>query len=169
MRAPAILLALATVLGAAVRLDVPFVRQEKNGCGSAALSMLIAYWERNGGTVPSGAGDAAAIQRELYSKEAEGIYASDLVRYLERNGFHAFTFQGTWEDLGRHLAKGRPLIVSLGNSRLHYVVVAGMEPERGLLLVNDPAGRKLSVLDRAAFERAWKGRWTLLAVPRDAR
>jgi ABC-type bacteriocin/lantibiotic exporter with double-glycine peptidase domain len=166
LRAPVALLALVFTVQAGIRLDVPFVRQEKNGCGSAVLAMVIEYWQRNGAAVPAGAADARTIQRTLYSKEASGIYASELVRYLEANGFRAFTFQGSWADLNGHLAKGRPLIVSLGHSRLHYVVVAGVEPERALLLINDPAERKLMKLDRASFERAWKDGWTLLAVPR---
>jgi ABC-type bacteriocin/lantibiotic exporter with double-glycine peptidase domain len=164
--APAALLALVFAAQAGTRLDVPFVRQEKNGCGSAALSMVIEYWQRNGAAVPPGAAGARAIQQELYSAEASGIYASDLVNYLERIGFRAFTFRGAWADLADHLAKGRPLIVSLGHSRLHYVVVAGLDPERELVYINDPAERKLMKLDRASFERAWKERWTLLAVPR---
>jgi len=50
---------------------------------------------------------------------------------------------------------------------LHYVVVAGIDQERQLVLVNDPAQRKLLKEDRSRFEREWKGagRWTLLALP----
>ena len=29
-------------------LDVPFVAQEKNGCGAAAISMVLSYWNENG-------------------------------------------------------------------------------------------------------------------------
>ncbi len=165
LRAAAIL-GLVSALQGAVWLDVPFVRQEKNGCGSAALAMLIGYWERNGAQVPAEAADAREIQRVLYSSEASGIYASELVAYLERNGFQAFPIRATWRDLSEHLAKGRPLIVSLGNSRLHYVVIAGLDDARGLVYYNDPAQRKLMKLDRTAFEREWHDRWALLAVPR---
>jgi ABC-type bacteriocin/lantibiotic exporter with double-glycine peptidase domain len=167
LRRAALFLILASALQAEVSLDVPFVRQEKNGCGSAALSMLIGYWRANGASVEAEAADARAIHRSLYSTEASGIYASDLKAYLERIGFRAFTFRGTWRDLEEHLAKGRPLIVSLGRSRLHYVVVAGIDNERGIVLVNDPAQRKLMKLDRTGFEREWHERWTLLAVPRE--
>ncbi|HEX8984801.1 MAG TPA: C39 family peptidase [Bryobacteraceae bacterium] len=167
MRLAALILTLAFALPAEVWLDVPFVRQEQNGCGSAAVSMLIDYWRAHGAPVDAAAADARAIQRSLYSAEASGIYASGLKAYLERSGFRAFTFRGTWRDLGEHLAKGRPLIVSLGRSRLHYVVVAGIDNERGIVLVNDPAQRKLMKLDRAGFDRDWNERWTLLAVPRE--
>lgn len=166
MRGAGAILALLSAIPGEVWLDVPFVRQEKNGCGSAAVAMVLGYWQRNGARVSSEAAEATAIQRALYASEASGIYASDLARYFERQGFRAFAFRATWEDLGAHLAKGRPLIVSLGRSRLHYVVVAGVDDARGLLLVNDPAQRKLMKLDRAGFERDWNQHWALLAVPR---
>jgi predicted double-glycine peptidase len=153
--------ALAAALAtAAPWLDVPFVKQEKNGCGAASAWMVIAYWRG------ADAADPGAILRELYSPEARGILASDLERYLRRQGFETFAFEGAWADLEQHLAKGRPLVVSLGRSPAHYVVVAGVDA--GAVAVNDPARRKLLRIDRKTFERDWKaaGRWTLLAVPR---
>ena len=29
-----------------VQLDVPFLRQKKNGCGAASVAMVLHYWER---------------------------------------------------------------------------------------------------------------------------
>jgi ABC-type bacteriocin/lantibiotic exporter with double-glycine peptidase domain len=65
-------------------------------------------------------------------------------------------------------AHGRPLIVCLREgSELHYVVVAGLDPARNRVWVDDPAGRKLATLDRATFEKKWSAEddWTLLALP----
>jgi hypothetical protein len=47
------------------------------------------------------------------------------------------------------------------------VVVAGFDPAKKLVLVNDPAERKLLQRDLSTFEKEWKGtgNWTLLAVP----
>lgn len=150
-----------------VWLDVPFVRQEKNGCGAAAIAMVMQYWQRRQGLPP--AADPDEIQRELYSRPAQGIYALDMERYLERHGFRTFAFTGEWKDLKEHLEKGRPLIVALkaGRSDLHYVVVAGVDWQENVVLKNDPAERKLLKQDRSKFEKEWKaaGNWTLLAVP----
>jgi hypothetical protein len=68
---------------------------------------------------------------------------------------------------------GRPLIVAhkpASGSFLHYVVVAGIEPDEQTLLANDPAQRKLLKVDSSNFEEEWQatGNWTLLAVPRSA-
>ncbi len=160
-------LAVTAAVQGAVWLDVPFVRQPKNGCGSAAVSMVMEYWSRRGATIPDGAAQPQRIQKALYSRRESGIWAQDLVRYLETNGFRAFAFKAEWEDLDAHVSKGRPLIVCLGHSPLHYVVVAGVDRERALLYINDPAGRKLMKLDRASFERVWQDHWALLAVPRE--
>ncbi len=153
-----------------VWLDVPFVRQEKDGCGSASIAMVMQYWLRQQGRAADERADAVHIQRVLYAAGARGIYASDLERYLQAQGFRTFAFPGRWTDLRQHLEKGRPLIVALkpgGGAPLHYVVVAGLDWEHDLVMVNDPAERKLLKQERAEFERRWQsaGSWMLLAVP----
>jgi predicted double-glycine peptidase len=165
-------LSLAGVLLAAesgVWLDVPFVNQEKNGCGAASVAMIIDYWQQQQGQPLTA--DAARIQQTLYSAKAHGIYASDLKRYLADHGYQTFTFRGEWSDLAEHLKKGRPLIVALrppGQVEFHYVVVAGLDWTQNLVLTNDPAERKLLRQTRTDFEKEWKAtdHWTLLAVPR---
>jgi ABC-type bacteriocin/lantibiotic exporter with double-glycine peptidase domain len=152
-------------------LNVPFVRQDKDGCGAASIAMVMQYWMRQQGRPLGANSDAARIQRTLYSGQGRGIYASDVESYLQKQGFRTFVFRGEWADLKQHLAKGRPLIVALkpggGDTPLHYVVVAGIDWEESLVLINDPAQRKLLKQDRASFEREWSaaGKWTLLALP----
>ena len=153
-------------------LDVPFIKQEKDGCGAASVAMVMQYWQRQQ-LIPGASGSAAdvkQIRRALYSDEAHGIYSSAVQRYFQLHNFRSFAFTGNWSDLRQHLEKGRPLIVALkpgSGSSLHYVVVAGLDWERQLVLVNDPAERKLVKRERTEFERQWKeaGNWTLLAVP----
>jgi ABC-type bacteriocin/lantibiotic exporter with double-glycine peptidase domain len=142
-------------------LDVPFFPQQRNGCGASSLAMILQYW--NSLRVV----DPQSIFRELYSEELKGIPASRMKSYLEEHGFRVFTFSGTLPDLKGHLLKGRPLIVSLGGSSLHYVVVVGLDERQNLVLVNDPAVKKLSRMDQGEFLTAWKSThcWTLLAVP----
>jgi ABC-type bacteriocin/lantibiotic exporter with double-glycine peptidase domain len=151
-------------------IDVPYVPQQKQGCGAASMAMVMQYWERQQGQPSRATADSAQILRALRSNAAHGIYASDMVRYFQQHGYRTFAFSGAWSDLESELGKGRPLIVALhaGSGReLHYVVVAGIDDEHQLVLVNDPAQRKLLKEDQARFEREWKasGYWTLLAVP----
>jgi ABC-type bacteriocin/lantibiotic exporter with double-glycine peptidase domain len=156
----------------ALWIDVPFVRQERNGCGAASTAMLIQYWQRQQGNPQAEIADPIQIQRALYSDQAHGIYASSLERYFSEHGFRTFAFQGTWSDLKSHIEKGRPLIIALkprSGAQLHYVVVAGVDEARNLVFVNDPAERKLLSRDWQELEGEWKGSkyWTLLAIPKE--
>jgi ABC-type bacteriocin/lantibiotic exporter with double-glycine peptidase domain len=151
-------------------IDVPFVQQQKDGCGAASIAMVMQYWLQHQGEPMSPVADSAQILRALHSDTGHGIYASDMVRYFQRNGYRTFEFAGQWDDLARHLAKGRPLIAALNPGSglpLHYVVVAGVDPDHQFVLLNDPEQRKLLKEDKARFVQEWKaaGHWTLLAVP----
>jgi ABC-type bacteriocin/lantibiotic exporter with double-glycine peptidase domain len=151
-----------------VWLDVPFVKQPEKGCGAASIAMVLRYWKQNA----QPAIDALEIQKVLYSKEAEGIYATDMEKYFLDHGFRTYVFSGKVTDLEHHLSNGRPLIVCLGQGKkpLHYVVVAGLDFAEHVVLINDPAERKLMKIPQEEFEQKWnvKDRWTLLAVPQHA-
>ena len=167
----AVVLSGALAAGAGLWLNVPFVRQQADGCGAACISMVMQYWLPSKDAAVPPAADADRIQHALYRPQAQGIYASDMERYFRQNGFRVFAFRGTPQDLQSHLAKGRPLIVCLEDSGksgpLHYVVVVGLETQDGVILVNDPAQRKLLKMDLGNFESRWRlmHNWTLLAVP----
>jgi ABC-type bacteriocin/lantibiotic exporter with double-glycine peptidase domain len=173
-KAPVIALALTAIAfastPAAIWIDVPYVKQQQNGCGAACIAMVMMYWNR--GREHDKAADPEAIFQALDRPGSRGIYASQMERYFRRHGFRVFAFRGTWGDLEHHLAKGRPLIVCLGpdghSGPLHFVVVGGLNQANQTVLVNDPARRKLLALDRARFEKSWAAEenWTLLAVPR---
>jgi ABC-type bacteriocin/lantibiotic exporter with double-glycine peptidase domain len=156
----------------AVWLDVPFIKQEKDGCGAASIAMVMQYWRRQQGKGVDSSADYVSIQHELFSVKDHGIRATDMERYFQQHGFQTFAFAGKWDDLKQHLEKGRPLIAALKpsalESSLHYVVVVGVDPEQNLVLLNDAAQRKLLKQERASFEKQWSavGRWTLLVLPK---
>jgi predicted double-glycine peptidase len=156
---------------AGIWLDVPFIKQTPEGCGSASIAMVLRYWSAHGASIAAGRDDADAIQKSLYSRKGRGIFASDMERYLKESGFRVFALRGEWNDLRENLAQGRPLIVSMepGAARapLHYVVVTGMDWAREAVFVNDPARGKLLRIERAEFEKEWVAgrKWMLLVVP----
>ena len=155
-------------------VDVPFVAQTLDGCGSASISMVMQYWASKSGTAAPGAADAGRIQKALFAASQNGIPASAVQNYFEKSGYRTFAFAGKWEDLVHHIEEGRPLIVSLRASApsrvLHYVVVVGIDPERGDVFLNDPAQQKMLRISRQGFESEWNPthNWTLLAVPRSS-
>ena len=151
-------------------LDVPFVRQDKNLCGAASVSMILQYWHNaspTGGSieVPS----FPDIAEALRSSESKGVFGSQMKAYLASLRYQVFVFKGQWEDVKNHISKGRPLVVGLGNRGAldHYVVVTGWNDPENVVLVNDPAQRKLLKLDRKNFQKSWEQTacWTLLALP----
>jgi ABC-type bacteriocin/lantibiotic exporter with double-glycine peptidase domain len=155
----------------AIWIDVPFVAQSRDGCGSASISMVMRYWaEKDGKPSPSSA-DPQEIQAALFSPGTGGIRASSMEKYLRESGFRAFAFQAQWSDLAHHLELGRPLIVGLEASGplgpSHYAVVVGIDPARGFLFLNDSARGKMVRISRKGFEAEWSRtrNWTLLAVP----
>ncbi len=170
-------LLLAALMGAqpggAVWVDVPFVAQPRDGCGAASVAMVMQYWAEQQHTQTGPEARVRAIQKQVYSKRLHGATPAALESYLQRNGFLTFAVSGTWNDLQTELQKGRPLIVALrpdGQRELHYVVIDGVDPARGTVMMNDPALRKLLTEERAGFEKDWSAthNWTLLAVPKQA-
>jgi ABC-type bacteriocin/lantibiotic exporter with double-glycine peptidase domain len=157
-----------------VWIDVPFVAQTRDGCGSAAISMVLQYWEKQTGQAAASSTDPERIQSALYSRAAGGIPASKMREYFEAAGYRVFAFQGGWNDLRHHVQQGRPLIVMLKASGplgpLHYVVVTGIDAERGYVYLNDPAQQKSLRMSREGFESEWNPthHWTLLAVPQSS-
>lgn len=167
----AIVVALAASAESSRWLEVPYVRQEKEGCGSAAISMVMQYWIRAGAAVKSEAADPARIQTLLHDSVAKGIYASAMGAYLKQNDFSVYVISGDRSDLERHVSQGRPLILCLnGNSSgsmLHYVVVVGIDAARNRIIVHDPIRGAYRAEKEKEFFAAWRGsnNWTLLAVP----
>lgn len=152
-------------------IDVPFVAQAKDGCGSAAISMILRYWENKEGRSPSELANPERIQSALYSPVAGGIPTSRMEEYFRSAGYRVFAFRGEWSDLKHDVEAGRPVIVILKAAGpwgpLHYVVVVGVDAERGFVYLNDPAQQKLLRVSREGFESQWNPtkNWTLLALP----
>jgi hypothetical protein len=179
MRAAAILaVACALAAGASAAagrglwIDVPFVAQTRNACGAANAAMLLRYWSAQGAKLRGADATLETLHERLYSAEERGALGSELAKFLGEAGFRTFAFEGRYEDLSEHLAQGRPLVVCLkprGQSRLHFALAVGLEPSEDVVLLNDPARRKLSKMSRAEFLESWRGagNWTLLAVPRE--
>jgi predicted double-glycine peptidase len=153
-------------------LPVPHFRQEKNGCGAASVAMVMHYWAGYFGAELPPPKAAGEVYRELYDAERKGVRFIDMKRYLEGAGFQAFALHGQWRDLEQHLAKGRPVIVSLSKKRLkgmHFAVLSGLDARHAWL--NDPTKKRTRCLKRGEFEKEWANadHWMLLATPSPAK
>jgi ABC-type bacteriocin/lantibiotic exporter with double-glycine peptidase domain len=150
---------LFAALLAAQPLAVPFVAQQKDTCGAAALAMVLRYWEQ-----PAVHDEIAAA---LVSPELHGILGSRLEAFARGRGMTAIAYKGDMPQLRAYVAKGRPLIVAwkLGRGRYHDVVVTGFREDA--VIVNDPAEGEARAVEASAFEKRWEGagHWTLLVMP----
>jgi ABC-type bacteriocin/lantibiotic exporter with double-glycine peptidase domain len=142
-------------------LEVPYVPQQKDTCGAAALAMVLQYW----GVAVSH--DEVAAQ--LLKPELHGIAGSDLAAFASARGLTAIAHAGDIDHLRAHVGKGRPLIVAwaMGRGRHHDVVVIGFDDARGRVVVHDPARGPARHVDIETFRRRWRGagHWTLLVAP----
>ncbi|HXY38497.1 MAG TPA: papain-like cysteine protease family protein, partial [Vicinamibacteria bacterium] len=152
---------LSLALLAAAALQVPFVPQQKDTCGAAALAMVLRYY---GQPVSH---DAIAAQ--LVEPELRGIRGSRLEAFARERGMLAIAFAGDLDLARQHLAKGRPLIVALaaGGGQYHDVVLIGLDDERHRATVNDPALGPGREVGERELDRRWEktSRWTLLVQP----
>lgn len=161
----------SAIAAPALWIDVPFVAQSKDGCGSAAISMVMQYWASRSARSVSDLAEPRQIQATLDPRGEGGIAASEMERYFRASGYRVLAFPANWSDLQRQVQAGRPLIVSLKASGpwgpLHYVVVVGIDAQRGYVFLNDPARQKLLRISREGFESEWNPThdWTLLALP----
>jgi hypothetical protein len=153
----------ALVLATAIALPVPYVPQEKDTCGAAALAMVMGYWGRE---VPHGEIAAALVEEEL-----QGIRGSRLADFARARGMSAIAFAGEWDVVREHLAKGRPVVLAIdaGRGRLHDVVALGIDDGRAEVIVHDPARGPERRIGKKDLEKRWakSGRWALLVTPRD--
>ena len=150
-----------TWLLAASSLGVPFVRQQKDTCGAAALAMVLQYWGK-----PV---DHAEIAGALLEPALRGIPGSMLAAFAKDRGLTSIAYRGDLGQLRDFVAKGRPLIVAwnMGKRRYHNVVVIGFDQAQRAVVVNDPARGPGRPVPEREFEKLWSaaGHWTLLVMP----
>lgn len=101
---------------------VPFIAQEENYCGPAALAMVMNYYGVNI--------TQEEIAREIYEPGLEGTLSMQLILYPIQKGFEAEMYNGNVDDLKEKLRAWFPLIVSVkedGKDKVHYMVVWGYD------------------------------------------
>jgi ABC-type bacteriocin/lantibiotic exporter with double-glycine peptidase domain len=145
---------------ASATLSVPFVAQEKDTCGPAALAMVMAYWEHPAGH--------DALARELDAAELRGVAGSRLSEAARSRGMTAVAYEGDDAQIRAFVGRGRPLVVAweMGAGRFHNVVVIGFEGDD--VVVHDPAEGPSRRVPGKTFAARWAaaGHWTLLVMPK---
>lgn len=138
--------------------DVPFVAQDPDLCGGAAVAMALRYWGRRG--------VHAEDFRPLVTGRPAGIRTTDLLAEIRERGGRARLLSGSADAVARHLRAGRPVIalIRVAPRRYHYVVLLAVTPDR--VLFHDPARGPYRVMGRGEWREAWAAadRWAALVT-----
>jgi len=143
---------------------LPFLPQSTGeGCGPAALAMVLSYWMG-----PVSIEEVAAACPTI---PGEGAAAGDLRDLARARGFRAYLIRGELADLERELSEGRPVVVGLvkpflASGYTHYEVVVGLHRSGRRIVTLDPA-RGWRVNDFDGFRLEWDpaGRPALVLIP----
>ena len=142
-------------------IAVPYVRQASRvDCGMAALASVMEYYK--------GPAYLQQVLLERYPPASSRGYSLGELRDIARaHDFAGFVVPGNEALLREQLSRGRPMIVplqlqgavplinALDTSYDHYVVVVGMDDERGKVVTMDPARGPVQ-LDVDDFAAGWE-------------
>lgn len=146
---------LQTSPAAQVVPNVPLQKWGVESCGAGALSSVLQHH-----------GDPTTMEEwdAVLPKMRGGVLSVDLMLAAREKGYDAQIVTGNRETIEKELSEGRPLILmlqmvqSLGRSYdfFHYIVVDGIDRERGLIRTQfgDARGRWVR-LER--LEKTWAG------------
>jgi predicted double-glycine peptidase len=160
----------AAAASLAASLDVPYVRQQKQGCGAAAVAMVMQYWQIQGVPLRARAADPMFVYQMLYDPSLRGESGADMMRYLRDHAFDAFGIDADWNDVAGNLARGRPVILCVrpngSRNSLHFVVAVGLDDD-GRVTIHDPARGPNLRMRVSSLDQEWRGsgRWALVAAP----
>ncbi len=142
---------------------VPFVRQDRDRCGPAALASLAAFHKL--------ALTQDEIAREIFLPSIGGTLTVDMQDCMHRHGLWCHSGSGGAGDVRAWLDRGLPVVAllrlgALHGHRLHYVVATGYHAGRGYFIAH------LGYLPNRpiafdTFERQLRGAggWLLVACP----
>ena len=131
-------------------LDVPFLEQPPDRCGTAAVAMVVRFY----GISP----DMEALDRNIHIPALAGSIPALLAEGARRQGLDAEVRRCTEREIHALIAEGFPLIVMLApvgkELRGHFVVATGSNPKTGALRVHSGARP-----DRWISSGHWRKRW----------
>ncbi len=145
------------------KLDVPFVPQDENMCGPAALKMALA-----GAKVDATLDE---LKRQVFLPGRQGSLQAEMLAAPRRHGLVSYQLAPRLEDVLREVAAGTPVIVLQDYgvwpvSVWHYAVVIGYDYARHEVILHSglKAGMRMPI---AVLEYLWKQSdyWAMVAEP----
>lgn len=139
------------------------VQSERSDCGLAALAMVAGAWGRHW-TLDD-------LTHRLPPGK-KGVQLGKLRDLARERGLVAYAVKGSFDDLRKELASGRPVLLGLvlpfdrNNNLNHYEVAVAMNPADDTVVTRDPATGELMKRPRKVLDLEWKhaGYATLVVV-----
>ncbi len=130
-------------------LSVPFVKQQSEFCGPAALSSVFAYYGVNI--------SQEKIAQKVYLPQLKGALITDLENYAKSLGFKTNSAQGDIQTVKSFIDRKIPVIVLLDYGFLmfikpHYVVVVGYNEDGFIAHTGYEKNKLIKYRD---FEKLW--------------
>lgn len=140
--------------------EVPYVLQNKNYCGPAALTSILNYWGIKT--------DQPTVGKAIFDKSIQATNGADMMLYARGKNMVAYSWNSSIADLKEKLALGIPVIVLQDSSSTdrsgHYRIAVGYDDTTEVIYVNDPYDPETKELSCGKFESLWQrhGNWSLL-------
>ena len=142
-------------------MTVPFIKQDKNHCAPASLSMILESLGKKT--------DLRLLSSQMITPGASGTYSTDLISSIRRQGMLGVEVNNL-ENLLVEISAGNPVLVfqNLGFSfypRWHYAVALGYELKGPDMILHSGTDKYLKT-DMRLFERTWElaGNWGLVIL-----
>ncbi|WP_456393033.1 C39 family peptidase [Persephonella sp.] len=131
-------------------LEVPFVKQQSEFCGPAALSSVLRYYNLDI--------SQEEIAKKVYIPKLKGALLSDLENYARSLGFKTISGQGSINKIKEFIDSKKPVIVLVDYGLLfisspHYLVVVGYN--KNGFIVHD-GYRAFEEIPYRKFRKLWK-------------
>lgn len=130
---------------------VPFVKQEYQYCGPAALTTVLRFYGEDA--------DQHEVARHVYTSELEGSLITDMRYYSDSLGYSSRVESGNTAKLRSYIEQNIPVIVLVDRgmsavSIKHYYVVYGYGLKDDVFVIHDGSRRDIA-MDSDKLDREW--------------
>lgn len=121
---------------------VPFVKQEYQYCGPAALTTVLSFYGENI--------NQHEVARHVYTSELQGSLITDMRYYADSLGYSSRVETGDANTLKNYIERNIPVIVLVDRgialvSVKHYYVVYGFGLKEDVFVIHDGKRRDIAI------------------------
>ncbi len=132
--------------------NVPFVKQEDNFCGPAAMVSILKFYGQDI--------TQEEVAKEVYTPKLKGALISDMENFADEMGYNTMTTNGNQNLLVSLIDEGIPPIVLVDRGQWlvtapHYYVVYGYNKSRNTLILHTGYEGNQEI-EFSEFDGQWK-------------